>query len=147
MAKPIELQGGLVAACTNTRPGGSSGPSGAGVLVGRGLGPTEGQTIRVGLAGRTATAEMVDRLLAALSGWPPVRCKGDVGTAAVGHPAGCGDGGAWSSDPVHPAAWTSPDGCAWRRAAVAPVTPDGQRTGFSLVARRGRLVAALGRSY
>ena len=67
MAKPIELQGGLVAACTNTRPGGSSGPSGAGVLVGRGLGPTEGRTIRVGLAGRTATDEMVDRLLAALS--------------------------------------------------------------------------------
>ena len=95
MAKPIELRGGLVAACTNTRPGGSSGPSGAGVLVGRGLGPTEGQTIRVGLPGRTATAEMVDRLLAALSGWPPVRCKGDVGTATVGHPAGCGDGGGW----------------------------------------------------
>jgi hypothetical protein len=38
---------------------------------------------------------MVDRLLAALSGWAPVPCKGDVGTAAVGHPAGCGDGGGW----------------------------------------------------
>jgi hypothetical protein len=57
------------------------------------------------------------------------------------------EGGTGSSDPVRPAVWTSPDGCAWRRAAVAPVTPDGQRTGFSAVARRGRLVAALGRSY
>jgi hypothetical protein len=57
------------------------------------------------------------------------------------------EGGTGSSNPVRPAVWTSPDGCAWRRAAVAPVTPDGQRTGFSAVARRGRLVAALGRSY
>jgi hypothetical protein len=57
------------------------------------------------------------------------------------------EGGIGSSDPVRPAVWNSPDGCAWRRAAVAPVTPDGQRTGFSAVARRGRLVAALGRSY
>ena len=58
-----------------------------------------------------------------------------------------GDRGVGSSDPVRPAVWTSPDGCAWRRAAVAPVTPDGQRSGFSAVARRGRLVAALGQSY
>jgi hypothetical protein len=57
------------------------------------------------------------------------------------------EGGTGSSNPVRPAVWTSPDGCAWRRAAVAPVTPDGQRTGFSAVARRGRLVAALGLSY
>ena len=57
------------------------------------------------------------------------------------------EGGTGSSDPVRPAVWTSPDGCAWRRAAVAPITPDGQRTGFTAVARRGRLVAALGRSY
>jgi hypothetical protein len=56
-------------------------------------------------------------------------------------------GGTGSSDPVRPAVWTAPDGCAWRRASVAPVTPDGQRTGFTAVARRGRLVAALGRSY
>jgi hypothetical protein len=51
-----------------TRPGSPSGPSGAGILVGRGLGRTEGRTIRVGLPGRTATDEMVDRLLAVLSG-------------------------------------------------------------------------------
>jgi hypothetical protein len=57
------------------------------------------------------------------------------------------EGGAGGSDTVRPAVWTSPDGCAWRRAGVAPVTPDGQRTGFLAVARRGRLVAALGRSY
>jgi hypothetical protein len=57
------------------------------------------------------------------------------------------EGGTGNSDPVRPAVWTSPDGCAWRRAAIAPVTPDGQRTGFTAVARRGRLVAALGRSY
>jgi hypothetical protein len=57
------------------------------------------------------------------------------------------EGGTGSSDPVRPAVWTSPDGCAWRRTAVAPVTPDGQRSGFSAVARRGRVVAALGQSY
>jgi hypothetical protein len=57
------------------------------------------------------------------------------------------EGGAGGSNTVRPAVWTSPDGCAWRRAEVVPVTPDGQRTGFSAVARRGRLVAALGRSY
>jgi hypothetical protein len=57
------------------------------------------------------------------------------------------EGGTGSSDAVRPAVWTSPDGCAWRRAAIAPVTPDGQSTGFIAVARRGRLVAALGRSY
>ena len=48
---------------------------------------------------------------------------------------------------MRPAVWTSPDGCAWRRATVVAVTPDGERTGFSAVARRGRLVVAQGRSY
>jgi hypothetical protein len=66
-----------------------------------------------------------------------------------------GDGAPWTavgqegggSTPVTPAAWISPDGCAWRRAPVVAVTPDGERTGFSAVARRGRLVVAQGRSY
>lgn len=39
----------------------------AGIMVARGLGPTDGRAIRVGLVGRNATEEMVDRLLAALS--------------------------------------------------------------------------------
>lgn len=39
----------------------------AGIMIGRGLGPTEGRAIRVGLVGRNATAEMVDRLLHALA--------------------------------------------------------------------------------
>src|SRR5829696_6913222 len=88
--------------------------------------------------------------------WTDCRLPSDPGALVRAVAAG-GDGMPWtavgqeggtgSSDPVRPAAWTSPDGCAWRRATVAPVTPDGQRTGFSLVARRGRLVAALGRSY
>src|SRR5215217_8932262 len=86
---------GLVAACPNAPARRVERAERAGVLVGRGSGPTEGRTIRVGLPGRTATDEMVDRLLAALSGRAPVRCKGDVGTAAVGHRAGCGDGGGW----------------------------------------------------
>jgi hypothetical protein len=42
----------------------------------------QGRMIRVGLPGRTATDEMIDRLLAALSGWAPVRRKGDIGMAA-----------------------------------------------------------------
>jgi hypothetical protein len=66
-----------------------------------------------------------------------------------------GDGAPWTavgqegggSTEVRPAAWTSPDGCAWRRVAVVAITPDGERTGFSAVARRGRLVVAQGRSY
>jgi alanine-glyoxylate transaminase/serine-glyoxylate transaminase/serine-pyruvate transaminase len=39
----------------------------AGIMIGRGLGPTEGRAIRVGLVGRNATAEMVDRLLHAIA--------------------------------------------------------------------------------
>jgi hypothetical protein len=88
--------------------------------------------------------------------WTDCRLPSDPGALVRAVAAG-GDGMPWtavgqeggtgSSDPVRPAVWTSPDGCAWRRAAVAPVTPDGQRTGFSAVARRGRLVAALGQSY
>jgi alanine-glyoxylate transaminase/serine-glyoxylate transaminase/serine-pyruvate transaminase len=39
----------------------------AGIMVGRGLGPTEGRAIRVGLVGRNATEEMLDRLLYSLS--------------------------------------------------------------------------------
>jgi hypothetical protein len=66
-----------------------------------------------------------------------------------------GDGAPWTavgqdgggSTEVRPAVWTSPDGCAWRRVAVVAITPDGERTGFSAVARRGRLVVAQGRSY
>ena len=66
-----------------------------------------------------------------------------------------GDGAPWTavgqegggSTEVRPAAWTSPDGCAWRRVGVVAITPDGERTGFSAVARRGRLVVAQGRSY
>ncbi|HEX2418769.1 MAG TPA: aminotransferase class V-fold PLP-dependent enzyme, partial [Micromonosporaceae bacterium] len=38
----------------------------AGIMIGRGLGPTEGQAVRIGLLGRNATDEMVDRLLAAM---------------------------------------------------------------------------------
>jgi hypothetical protein len=57
------------------------------------------------------------------------------------------EGGTRDSDVVRPALWTSPDGCTWRRARVVPITPDGQRTGFLAVAQRGRLVAALGRSF
>jgi len=92
---PCCARAGLVAAWTNAPARRVERAERAGVLVGRGPGPTEGRTIRVGLPGRTATDEMVDRLLAALSGRAPVRCKGDVGTAAVGHRAGCGDGGGW----------------------------------------------------
>lgn len=40
----------------------------AGVQIARGLGPTAGRAVRVGLLGRTATDPMVDRLLAALAG-------------------------------------------------------------------------------
>jgi hypothetical protein len=54
-----------------------------------------------------------------------------------------GSGGA----EVRPAVWRSPDGCVWTRATVNPVTPDGDRTGFSAVARRGRVTVAVGRSY
>jgi len=62
-----------------------------------------------------------------------------------------GDGVPWTavgqegggSTEVRPAVWTSPDGCGWRRAAVRPVTPDGERTGFAAVVRRGRLVVAV----
>ncbi len=39
----------------------------AGIMIARGLGPTDGKAIRVGLIGRNATDEMVDRLLAAVS--------------------------------------------------------------------------------
>jgi hypothetical protein len=48
---------------------------------------------------------------------------------------------------VRPAVWQSRDGCAWTRATVRPLTPDGERTGFSAVARRGRVTVAVGRSY
>ena len=48
---------------------------------------------------------------------------------------------------VTPAVWTAADGCAWRRAAVRPVTPDGERTGFSAVVRHGRTTVALGLAY
>lgn len=41
--------------------------AGAGITIGRGLGPTAGRAVRVGLLGATATDEMVDRLLAALA--------------------------------------------------------------------------------
>jgi len=65
-----------------------------------------------------------------------------------------GDGAPWTAvgqesgaTGVRPAVWTSLDGCAWRRVAVTPLTPDGERTGFTAVARRGRLVVAQGRSY
>ncbi|MEO3780396.1 aminotransferase class V-fold PLP-dependent enzyme [Micromonospora sp. B11E3] len=37
----------------------------AGIMVARGLGPTEGRAVRVGLVGRNATERMVDRLLLA----------------------------------------------------------------------------------
>jgi alanine-glyoxylate transaminase/serine-glyoxylate transaminase/serine-pyruvate transaminase len=40
----------------------------AGLLIARGLGPTAGRAVRVGLLGRTATDAMVDRLLTALAG-------------------------------------------------------------------------------
>jgi alanine-glyoxylate transaminase/serine-glyoxylate transaminase/serine-pyruvate transaminase len=39
----------------------------AGITIARGLGPTEGRAIRIGLVGRFATDTSVDRLLAALS--------------------------------------------------------------------------------
>ena len=88
--------------------------------------------------------------------WTDCRLAGALGALVRAVAAG-GDGVPWiavgqeggtrGSDAVRPAVWTSPDGCAWRRAGVAPVTPDGQRTGFLAVARRGRLVAALGRSF
>lgn len=39
----------------------------AGVTIGRGLGPTEGRAVRVGLIGATATEAHVDRVLAALA--------------------------------------------------------------------------------
>lgn len=48
---------------------------------------------------------------------------------------------------VVPAVWRSPDGCRWTRATVDPITPDGERTGFSAVAGRGRITVAVGRSY
>src|SRR5215212_3830136 len=197
---------GVVTACTNTRPGLPSGPSGAGVLVGRG--PARPKAGRSGSACPCRTAPtrwstgcwprcpggrrygakvtsvrrrwVIVLVAAAAAGcmgggsrapspaptsppapastvtWTDCRLPSAPG-ALVGAVAAGGDGmpwtavgqegGAGSSDPVRPAVWTSPDGCAWRRAAVAPVTPDGQRTGFSAVARRGRVVAALGRSY
>lgn len=39
----------------------------AGIMIGRGLGPTEGRAIRIGLVGRNATDEMVNRLLGAMA--------------------------------------------------------------------------------
>jgi hypothetical protein len=87
--------------------------------------------------------------------WTDCRLEGAPGALVRAVAAG-GDGAPWTavgqeggagSDTVRPAVWTSPDGCEWRRARVVPITPDGQRTGFSAVSRRGRLVAALGRSY
>ncbi|HEX9992985.1 MAG TPA: aminotransferase class V-fold PLP-dependent enzyme [Acidimicrobiales bacterium] len=39
----------------------------AGVTIGRGLGPTEGRAVRIGLIGATATEAHVDRVLAALA--------------------------------------------------------------------------------
>jgi alanine-glyoxylate transaminase / serine-glyoxylate transaminase / serine-pyruvate transaminase len=39
----------------------------AGVMIARGLGPTEGRAIRIGLVGRFADEATVDRLLAALA--------------------------------------------------------------------------------
>jgi hypothetical protein len=88
--------------------------------------------------------------------WTDCRLGGAPGALVRAVAAG-GDGAPWTavgqeggtrgSDTVRPAVWTSPDGCAWRRAEVLPITRDGQRTGFTGVARRGRLVAALGRSY
>jgi|SRR5829696_2295155 len=92
---PWCARAGLIAACTNDLAKLAERAEQGRVLVGLGFGPTEGRTIRVSLPSQTATAEMVDRLLAALSAWAPVRCKGDVGTATVGHRAGCGDGGGW----------------------------------------------------
>jgi alanine-glyoxylate transaminase/serine-glyoxylate transaminase/serine-pyruvate transaminase len=38
----------------------------AGIMIGRGLGPTDGRAVRIGLVGRNATERMVDRLLATL---------------------------------------------------------------------------------
>lgn len=43
----------------------------AGIVVARGLGPTAGRAIRIGLLGATATRLMIDKLLAALAGTPP----------------------------------------------------------------------------
>jgi len=64
-----------------------------------------------------------------------------------------GDGVPWTAvgqeagkDDIRPAVWTSADGCGWRRVPVHAVTPDGERTGFTAVVRRRRLVVALGGS-
>jgi aspartate aminotransferase-like enzyme len=65
---PCCARAGVVAACTNDPARLAERAERGRVLVGRGLSPTEGRTIRVGLPGRTATDEMVDRLLAVLSG-------------------------------------------------------------------------------
>ncbi len=86
-----------------------------------------------------------------------VECRLPPAPGALVRAVAAGGGGApWTAvgqqggvggEPVRPAVWTSPDGCAWRPAAVEAVTPDGERTGFSAVARRGALVVAQGRSY
>jgi hypothetical protein len=71
-----------------------------------------------------------------------------VAPASGGQPwIAVGQEGGVGGAEVTPAVWTAADGCAWRRAAVRPVTPDGERTGFSAVVRHGRTTVALGLSY
>ena len=57
----------VVAAWADDPPALAERAARAGIMIARGLGPTEGRALRVGLVGRFATEEAVDRLLAALS--------------------------------------------------------------------------------
>jgi hypothetical protein len=84
--------------------------------------------------------------------WASCALPGDGGTVNAVAPGG--QGMPWTAvgqerrgTEIRPAVWTSADGCGWRRAAVQPVTPDGERSAFTAVVRRGRLVVALGAAY
>jgi hypothetical protein len=123
----------LVAAAAATACTGDGGGSGGGGGGGEAAsGPPAGSTISWTVCRLPTAPGALVRAVAAGGGGAP--------WIAVGQEGG-------GSDPVTPAVWTAPDGCAWRRAPVVALTPDGERTGFSAVARRGRLVVAQGRSY
>ncbi|HEY6745002.1 MAG TPA: hypothetical protein VI357_04715 [Mycobacteriales bacterium] len=132
------------------------------------MGRVRRQWLVVVLAGATAAACTGEPARSAPTGPPPATVPAPdstldwTGCALPAEPGAVvravlpgGDGVPWTavgqegggSAEVRPAAWTAADGCAWSRSPVRAITPEGGRTGFSAVARRGRVVAALGRSY
>jgi hypothetical protein len=128
----VAVAAGVVAVAGCTGDGGGPAAGGAGG------GPAAVRTVRWATCAVPAGRSAVVQAVAPGGDGVPWLAVGQTGTVR-NVPGVAGD--------VRPAVWAAADGCAWRPVPVAPATPDGERTGFLGVARFGRTVAALGRSY